>query len=354
MQKIIPIILLAVLLVPASQAYGQAADNAPTLTVSLQSETPFVYQDSEGFTVVVGVVENNNELTPVTNVQVQVKFYDDLNPQPIETVTENVSLEVVPANGISPYSVRSATADPHITQASVSLVSFDSSSPKENALAIHSSDISMDTKLHFTGTLENGGAPISDIKVYLAMYDAFVPPRILSVETVEVGQVAPNDKITFEFDGEIDARAAGFFMVAESSVFNSDIVHVAIPSPEIATMLGGISYVSIQDNQGRTLSELQVGVPVNIKSKTSIQFAADQEKNETAYTFYVQIKESGEKPTVEYIGQYDGRFIGTGDDFQAIDWIPQKSGLYYMETFVWDRNNIPISEQGPIVLFLVK
>ena len=89
MQKIIPIILLAVLLVPASQAYGQAADNAPTLTVSLQSETPFVYQDSEGFTVVVGVVENNNELTPVTNVQVQVKFYDDLNPQPIETVTDN-------------------------------------------------------------------------------------------------------------------------------------------------------------------------------------------------------------------------------------------------------------------------
>ena len=58
------------LLIPVSQSFAQEySDNAPTLTVSLQNETPFVYQDSEGYTVVVGVVENNNDLTPVTNVR---------------------------------------------------------------------------------------------------------------------------------------------------------------------------------------------------------------------------------------------------------------------------------------------
>jgi len=123
MQKIIPVILLAVLLIPVSQIDAQEySDNTPTLTVSLQNETPFVYRDAEGYSVAVGIVENNNALTPVTNVQVQAKFYDDLNPHPIETVTENVSRQVIPASGISPYSIRSASANPNITQASVSLV----------------------------------------------------------------------------------------------------------------------------------------------------------------------------------------------------------------------------------------
>lgn len=355
MQKIIPIILLAVLLIPVSQISAQEySDNTPTLTVSLQNETPFVYQDSEGYSVVVGLVENNNELTPVTNVKVQVKFYDDVNPQPLETVTENVSLEVIPANGISPYSIRSATANPNITQASVSLAGFDSSNPKENALTVYSNDISMGTELSFVGTLQNGGAPISETNVYLAMHDSFDPPRILSVHTVEIDQVLPNDTVSFKFNGKVDARAVGFLMVAESNIFYSDVIKVTIPPPGIATKMVTISHVSIQDNYGKKLSELQVGTPVNIKSETMIKFEADKETKETAYTYYVQIKEAGEKPTVEYIGQYDGRFIGTGLDSQTIDWVPQKPGLYFMETFVWDRNNIPISEQGPVVLFLVK
>ena len=355
MQKILPLVFLAVLLIPSSQVDAQEySDTPPTLAVSLQNETPFVYRDSEGYSVVVGMVQNSNELAPVTNVQVQVKFYDDLNPQPLEIVTDNVSLEVIPAKGVSPYSIRSESANPHITQASVSLIGFDSSNPKENALVVYSDNVSMDTELHFTGTLENGAAPISETNVYLAVHDAFVPPRILSVETVEIGQVASNDKITFEFNGKIDARAVGFFMVAESNIFYSDVVEVAIPPPEIATKMATISKVSIQDNQGNKLSELQAGTPVNIKSETMIQFVADKKTNETAYTYYVQIKESGEKPTVEYIGQYDGRFVGSGLDSQTIGWVPQKPGLYFMETFVWDKSNIPISEPGPVVLFLVK
>ena len=114
-----------------------------------------------------------------------------------------------------------------------------------------------------------------------------------------------------------------------------------------------ISGVSIEDSNGNKLSELNVGSEVNIKSETWIQFAADQESDETAYTYYVQIKESGKVPYVEYIGKYDGRFIGTGQETQTIDWIPEKPGLFFIETFVWDRNNVPIAEQGPFVLIIV-
>ncbi len=104
---------------------------------------------------------------------------------------------------------------------------------------------------------------------------------------------------------------------------------------------------------GNNLSEIKFGSTVNIESKTLIEFAADEKSNETAYTYYVQIKESGTSPFVEYIGKFDGRFIGTGTESQTIDWIPEKKGLFFIETFVWDRNNVPIAEQCPYVLIIV-
>jgi len=34
--------------------------------------------------------------------------------------------------------------------------------------------------------------------------------------------------------------------------------------------------------------------------------------------------------------------------------VPEKSGLFFIETFVWDRNNVPLSEQGPFILINVQ
>ncbi|QLH03458.1 hypothetical protein C5F47_07830 [Nitrosopumilus cobalaminigenes] len=355
MMKVILCSFLVLLLIPISQGFSQEYyDNAPTLTVSLQDESPFVYQDSEGHTVVVGIVENNNPLTPVTNVKIQVNFYDDFDPTPLEIVQGNTTLEVIAPNGKSTYSIRSQTPNPAITEASVSLLGFDSSVEKQKGLTVYSTDVFLDKSFRFSGVLQNGGAPSSDTKVHLAFYDGFEPPRILSVSTIELGNVDLNTDVSFELDEEIDSRAVGFFLFAESSVFISDLVDIPIPESRIPDKLITISGVSVEDSNGNPLSELTVGSPVNIKSKTWIQFAADQESNETAYTYYVQIKESGESPYVEYIGKFDGRFIGTGEETQTIDWIPTKSGLYFIETFVWDRNNIPIAEQGPFVLIIVK
>ena len=146
----------------------------------------------------------------------------------------------------------------------------------------------------------------------------------------------------------------GFFLFAESNVFYSDFVDVKIPTPQSLTKLASISNVVVKDTLGMPLSEIKLGSIVNIESKTLVQFATDQNSNETPYTYYIQIKESGKSPFVEYIGKYDGRFIEDGVQSQTIDWAPEKSGLFFIETFVWDRNNIPLSEQGPFVLINVK
>jgi hypothetical protein len=351
--KVIICTFLILLLVPFSQGFSQVTDNTPTLSVSLSNQSPFVYRDSEGYTVAVGLVENKNSLTAIDNVQIQVRFYDDVNPTPLEVVTGPTTLEVITSNGKSTYSIRSATPNPNITQASVLLLNFDSSIKKQPGLTVYSTDVFFDTSFRFSGVLQNGGAPSSNTNIYLAFHDGFEPPRILSVSTIELGNVSLNTDVSFELDEEIDSRAVGFFLFAESSVFISDFVDIPIPASQIPDKLITISNVSVEDSNGNKLLELSVGSKANIKSETWIQFATDQESNETAYTYYIQVKESGKSPYVEYIGKFDGRFIGTGQETQTIDWVPEKTGLYFIETFVWDRNNIPIAEQGPFVLVIV-
>ena len=96
---------------------------------------------------------------------------------------------------------------------------------------------------------------------------------------------------------------------------------------------------------------------IQIESKTSIQFTENNIVNETPYTYYIQIKESHPNPdmpsTIHHIDKFDGKFIGNGFELQSIDWIPEKKGLFFIETFVWDRNNTPLAAQGPFVLILV-
>ena len=330
------------LLLPISQGFSQEYyDNAPTLSVSLTSESPFVFQDSEGYTVVVGMVENKNSLTAVTNARVQVSFYDDISFTPITVNEGRTLLEVIPPNGISPYLIRSPTPDPTITQAYVSFLGFDLSEEKQKGLAVYIDDVSLDDSLTFSGTLENSGAPSNATNIYVAFYDGFDPSRTLGVSTIDLGSVEPNSKTKFNLNTSIDSRTVGFMAFAESDIFYSDTLDVKIPSP--LSKLVTINDVSIKDRSGNALSELSVGSTVHIESQTLVQLGSTQKNIETPYTYYVQIKESGKPPYVEFLGKYDGRFVGNGIQYPTIDWIPEKKGLFFVETFVWDRNNMPIA-----------
>ena len=354
MRKFFIVPLLVLLLIPFSQGFSQEySDNTPTLSVSLENDTPFVYQDSEGYTVVVGVVENNNSLTAITDVVLRANFFDKYGNSPLEITEGRTVLDVIPPNGKSPYVIRSQTPNPSLSEASISIANFDSSQSKLKGLTVYSSEVSSDTSFQLTGVLQTSGASNTDTNVYVAFYDSFEPPRILSVSTIELGDVAANSKVNFKLNEEIDSRSVGFMLFAESNIFSSNLVDVKIPLPQVLTKLVTISDVSVKDNLGNNLSEIMIGSTVNIESETWVQFVKDEKTNETPYTYYVQIKESGSSPYVEFIGKYDGRFIGTGLQSQTIDWIPEKKGLFFIETFVWDRNNVPIAEQGPFVLILV-
>lgn len=340
------------MLFPITSSFAQKTDTLPTLSVALTSNAPFVYQDEQGYTVVVGEVKNNNKLTSVTDVRIRVIFYDDTNPGPLEIVEGKSALQVIPPLGTSPYIVKSKTPNPEITHASVSLGLFSSSTSKSNQLSVEVKNIDLDDTLRFTGILKNGAAPSNNTNVYLAFYDNFEPPRVIDVITIPFGSVESNETIDFNFNEKIKSRSIGFTVSAESNVFYSEPKNVIIPEAEIATKLVTISKVSLLDKEGKNLPEIKVGSTVIIKSDAWIQFSAEQTTNETPYTYYVQIKQSG-TPYIEFIGTYDGRYIETGQQSQTVDWIPESSGLFFIETFVWDRNNVPIANPGPIVLIIV-
>src|SRR3989338_10157199 len=93
MEKIILSIFLILTLFPISSGFSQQTDTLPTLSVVLTSDSPFVYKDDEGYTVVVGAVENTSNLTSITNVRVHINFYDDVSPQPLEIIEGGTILE---------------------------------------------------------------------------------------------------------------------------------------------------------------------------------------------------------------------------------------------------------------------
>ncbi len=351
MQKIFLCAFLILMLFPISSGFSQKSDTPSTLSVALTSDSPFVYKDKEGYTIVVGNVENRSELTSVTNVQLIANFYDETGNEPLETVLGGTILEVIPELGTSPYVIQSESANPNITHVSIVLEGFSASPSKSQQLVVESTDILLDENLRVSGILTNGGSPITDTFVYLAFYDAFIPPRLIGISSTQIGDVEANEKVDFYFNEEIDQRAISFQIFAQSNVFYSNFVDEKIPQQ--ITKLVTISGVSLIDSQGNKLSEITVGSTVNIQSKALIHFSIDQKSNETPYTYYAQVKQSGEKPYVEFIGKFDGRFIGTGSQSISIDWIPENSGLFFIETYVWDRNNIPIADKGPIVLIVV-
>lgn len=353
MQKIILAILLSLLLIPVSSIFAQNYDKPPTLAVKLTSDAPFAYRDSDGFLVVLGEVTNTANV-PVSNVTIRVDFYDDSNSQPIEVVRGGPTLEVIPANGSSTYMIKSSDTDANLTRVGVAIEGFDSSQLKAKGLDVIPGDVVVDSSFRFSGTIKNiGGANSGDTKVYVALYDVFDPPRLVGLYSTSIPSIPIDGEGKFSFDEPVNSRAVTFSVFSESQIFQSNIKKLDMPPQNLITRLATINSVSITDENGQTLPSATVGTPVNIQSDAWIQYSADQQSSEHPYVFYAQIKQSGEQSYVEYIGLVEGKFVGADKQFPKISWTPEHSGVFYIETYLWDDQDVPMSEPGPILLVVV-
>ncbi|HET6516773.1 MAG TPA: hypothetical protein VFG25_00920 [Nitrosopumilaceae archaeon] len=354
MKRIILIVFFAFLLFPISSSFSQKTDQPSQYGITLTSFTPYNFKDSDGHTIIVGEIENLKNF-PITQVKVWGGFYDDVNEQPLETAIGTTLLDVIPPLGKSPYMIKSPTPNAAITGVSVNLLGFTSASPKNQQLVVDSEITEIGEKIKISGTITNKATiDASQTKIHVAFFDAFKPPRILGIATIDLEEpLGANSSTDFEFNERFDSRSLGYKVFAESTNYYSNIHNAVISQYKALTKLATIHDVVIEDDDGNKLTDVSVGNRITIKSKVGIQYSEDQEIGEQPYRYYIQVKQSGEKAFVEFLGITEGSFSSAEVQFPSIKWTPQKTGLYFVETFVWDPNGIPLASKGPIILILV-
>lgn len=354
MKLLLSAILFLMILVPVSQSWSQGIDTESTLSVITTNESPHVYKDETGYTVIVGEVENKNALSAMSDIIIRADFYDS-NGQIVETVRGGTLLDVISPESISPYIIKSSSANPDIDQVSVQVEAFNSSPSKITGLTLGSTEITHGEEFSVTGVIANTGkVPAQNTSIYIAFYDVFSPPRILHVESIFIGDIVIDESSTFNFTGTINPKSVGFQMLAESDISQSITTSAKIPKSEheILTSLVTIDNLYLEDSDGNRISSVSTSDAVYIGSDLSFQTVADDRLQ--PFVYYVQIKQSGKIPYVEFVDYTIGKFFGTAKESISVVWRPSSPGLYFAETFLWDQNNVPISSKGPIQLILVK
>jgi len=360
MKKALLAFFLIFTLFPISSSYSQElTDKEPTLGIVLTSFSPFNYKDDDGKTVILGEVENTKNF-PISGVKIWAGFYDNFSENPLETIIGTTILEVIPPFGKSPYMIISETSNSAITSVSVNLLGFNSSPEKKLQLKLHLDTLEIGEKLSLSGTITNNGELDStDTKIQLISYDAFNPPRVLGIATINLeNDIAPGGTETFEFDVKRDSRAVDFKIVGESKDYVTSLLDITDTSLEVLNKLVTINDITVSDSDGNRLSDVSVGSSINIQSELDFQNLSLEESDVQSYVYWIQIKKSVEidgvtKSFVEFIGKVEGSIETEDIEIPSVGWIPQNDGLYFVETFVWDPKNIPLASKGPISLILV-
>ena len=78
-----------------------------------------------------------------------------------------------------------------------------------------------------------------------------------------------------------------------------------------------------------------------------------QVDNEQPFVFYVQIKQA-DTGIVEFVGAVPGSLSSGLPQQPNLIWIPETEGLFFIETFVWDTDDVALTSTGPITIVNVE
>ena len=350
----------------AGGAWAQTADTLPTLGVILADTPPHHYKDDAGRTVVVGQVVNNNGFA-VSGVKVWVGFYGASADEPVATSVGTTLIGVVPAGATAPFAIASESPGPDIVDASVAVLGFNYASEKPQSLRVEvdrggekeeGRQLYASDRLAVDGTVSNEappGAPAEEVvTVHMIQYDAFDPPRLLRHASAPLdGPLEAGASARFSFDEALLVRADGVYLFAESGTAASNTVDSAVVQAGQLVRRVAIGGAYLSDADGNRVQSARAGSPISVSGDLSLDIMPSARFEAQDYTFHVQVKRSGERPYVEFLGSHDGTFDTPARQSPSVQWTPGEPGLYFVETFVWDRDGSPIASRGPVVLVLV-
>jgi hypothetical protein len=323
------------------------------LGVKLTNTAPFVYKDQEGYTVVIGEVENTKSF-PVNNVKVWAGFFSGdaagaAGETPLETATGTSLLEVIPAKGKSPFVIKSETPDPEIAEITLNLLGFNSATQKQQNLDVAPGALVIGETITLDVTITNNAQEAAEnVLVHLIGYDSFSPPRIVGIQTIQLDEIGSKKTGDVSFDDVMDERASSFKVIAEATKSQSKLTNVDEVSLEALTRLITINDVEALDSDGKRVSKVKVGQTIDITSQLSIQFDA-VDGPEQKFAYYAQVKQLGEMAPVEFLGVTEGEFDSDDPQIVSVSWTPEHEGGFFVETYVWDLDAIALAAPSKTV-----
>ena len=335
-------LLIVTLFVPN---FVWAQENLPpssTLGVKVLDETIYSHKTSDGTTTVFGEVQNNLN-SPINDITIGVTFMDD-NSNQIEYKTGSTLLQVVPPGGKIPFSISSTKADPTITQIQVKLAGFQSSSERPQSLDISPGSLQVSDNLIISGTIANNGNLQSpNTKLYLISYDAF--QRVVGIGISNIVNVGIKQNSQFSIISDSSPKAKSYMLIAESDSYQSKLIPVTAVHVTLPIL---VSNTTVTGPNGLSYTTIPVNASVNISSNLNYILNSTQ-----SFIYYVQVKQFSGQTT--FIGKYEGVLVGSDNQKVTVSWTPQLEGSYFIETYVWDYNAIPLSSAVPSInLVLVK
>jgi len=313
-------------------------------STSLKAEIPqttYSYKASNGTTVVLGEVQNDNDV-PIGKVVVYVKFMNSDGTNIIESKTGTTLLQVIPPHGTSPFMIYSTQADPSIATVQVNMGPFDSASAKQQALNISPDLLQVSDKLVLSGNVHNNGVQKSlNTTVYLVLYDVF--HRIVRIGVSDPINVDSGKDSQFNVTSDLDPKAISYVVVAESDAYQSKSIQNSL---KVLPVTKGD--VIITNLNGTSYSAVPINSTVKMTSKLNHILNSTQ-----PFVYYIQVKKFNGQ--VEFIGKYEGIFLGLESQNASVNWTPNSPGSYFVETYVWDYDDVPLEKSEPkISIILVK
>ena len=314
----------------------------PPSSIQVQVLSSYSHRMSDGTTQVLGEVQNNMG-SPINAVTIGITFMDD-NSNQIEYKTGTTLLQVIPPGGKVPFAITSTKADPSITQTSINLAGFRSASDRPLSLVVSPDILEVSEKLMISGKITNNGVQKStNTKLYLISYDAF--SRVVAVGTSNPIDINSGQDSQFSITSDPNSRAQSYAVIAESDNYQSKSTPV---NSVKLTLPVFVSNTTITDINGTSYSSIPVNAVVKISSTTKYLLNSTQ-----PYIYYVQVKQFDGK--TDFIGKYEGVFLESGAQSASITWTPQKAGSYFVETYVWNYDAVPLSPATPSIhVVLVK
>jgi hypothetical protein len=136
-----------------------------------------------------------------------------------------------------------------------------------------------------------------------------------------------------------------YYILAESDNFHSQPITIdnkKIISQNKIITINNVTITNIKQDESIIFSPIQINAQILMQEFTSFSL-------EENYIFYVQIK-NAQSGLIEFIGSSSSILQEDLPENPSIIWIPENEGLFFIETYLWNTDNVTLSSPGEILL----